>query len=62
MLKMIEVIGMSGISYSDAVKSVIKSLSEKGEKIHFFELIEHRGALKNGILEFQVKVKVSVEY
>ena len=34
----------------------------RGEKVHFFEVIEQRGAVREGkFKEFQVKLKVAVE-
>ena len=62
MFKMIEVVGRSEKSYSDAVKSAVEEIVEAGEKAHFFEVVEHRGAVRNGSFkEFQVKLKVAVE-
>jgi flavin-binding protein dodecin len=62
MLRMIEVIGSSAAGYSEAVRGAIQALIDAGEKIHFFEVIEQRGAVREGQLkEFQVKVKVAVE-
>jgi dodecin len=62
MLRMIEVIGTSEIGYSEAVKGGFQQLIDAGEKEHFFEVIEQRGAVREGrFKEFQVKVKVAVE-
>jgi hypothetical protein len=62
MLKMIEVIGVSETGYSEAVRAAIEQLLSAGEKIHFFEVIEQRGAVRDGRLkEFQVKLKAAVE-
>ena len=62
MMKMIEVIGMSEKGYSEAVRGAIEQLISAGEKIHFFEVIEQRGAVREGkFKEFQVKIKVAVE-
>jgi len=60
MFKMIEVVGSSGKSYSDAVKSVVEKFGKK-ERVHFFEVIEQRGAVRQGKIEYQVKVKIAVE-
>ena len=30
-------------------------------KLHFFEIIEQRGSVRNGIVEFQVKLKAAVD-
>ncbi len=62
MLKMIEVVGTSEISYSEAVKSAVNALLQSKEKVHFFEVIEQRGAVRDGkFKEFQTVVKVAVE-
>lgn len=62
MLRMIEVIGSSETGYSEAVREAIQALIERGEKVHFFEVVEQRGAVRGDrFKEFQVKVKVAVE-
>ncbi len=62
MLRMLEVIGSSEAGYSEAVREAVQRLIDAGEKVHFFEVVEQRGAVRNGRLkEFQVKVKVAVE-
>jgi len=62
MFKMLEVIGGSPVSYSEAVKQAVNQMIESGEKVHFFEVIEQRGAVRNGALkEYQVKLKAAVE-
>jgi dodecin len=62
MLRMIEVIGSSEVSYSEAIKSAVQQLINAGEKVHFFEVIEQRGAVREGrFKEFQAKIKVAVE-
>jgi len=62
MLRMIEVIGSSEFSYSEAVKSAVQQLIDAGEKVHFFEVVEQRGAVREGrFKEFQAKIKVAVE-
>jgi flavin-binding protein dodecin len=61
MLRMISVTETSEIGFSDAVKKAVHCLIDKGEKVHFFVLQEHRGTVKNGILEYQVIVQISVE-
>ncbi|MBN1226067.1 MAG: dodecin domain-containing protein [Deltaproteobacteria bacterium] len=41
---------------------LLKKIIDSGEKVHFFEVIEQRGAIREGQLkEFQVKMKVAVE-
>jgi flavin-binding protein dodecin len=62
MLKMKEVVGASPTGYSEAVRSAIERLLENGEKVHFFQVIELRGAVRDGkFKEFQVVIKVAVE-
>jgi len=62
MLKMIEVIGTSPQGYSEAVKNAIEEMTRVGNKVHFFEVIEQRGAVREGkIKEYQVKLKIAVE-
>ena len=61
MLKMIEVVETSEKGYSEAVKKAINKLVESGNKVHFFKLIEARGAFKGGEIEFQTVLSVAVE-
>ena len=61
MVHMMEVVGISNVSYSEAVKSAVKKLMDDGHKLYWFEIVEQRGAVKNNEIEFQVKVKVAVE-
>ncbi len=61
MLRMISVAETSDLSFSDAVQKAVKGLIEKGENVHFFKLQEQRGTVKNGKLEYQVIVQISVE-
>lgn len=62
MLKMMEIVGTSPIGYSEAVRSAIEGLLEKGEKVHFFQVVEQRGAVRDGkFKEFQVIVKAALE-
>jgi flavin-binding protein dodecin len=58
---MIEVVGKSDRSYSEAVRSAIENLAAGGEEVHFFEITEQRGAVRNGVVEFQVKLKAAVD-
>ena len=62
MLKMIEVIGSSEAGFSEAVRGTVQELLDKGSRVHFFEVVEQRGAVRDGrFKEFQVKLKVAVE-
>lgn len=58
---MMEVVGISNSSYSEAVKSAIKKLLENNHKLYWFEIVEQRGAVKGSEIEFQVKIKVAAE-
>lgn len=61
MFKMVEVVGISTTSYSDAVKKAVEGVVKPGQKASWFEVIEQRGAIKDGTLaQFQAKVKVAV--
>ena len=55
-------LGSSEKSFSEAVKKAVEQLISAGEKIHFFEVVEQRGAVRdNKFKEYQVKLKVAVE-
>ena len=59
---MLEIVGSSESGFSEAVKGAIEQVIQSGEKVHFFEVIEQRGAVRKGkFKEFQVKLKVAVE-
>lgn len=62
MLKMVEVIGTSPQGYTEAVRNAVEARLKKGEKVHFFTVVEHRGAVREGkIKEYQVVLKVAIE-
>ena len=62
MFRMIEVVEASKFGYSEAVRTAVDKLLAAGEKIHFFQVVEQRGAIRNGeFSEFQVVLKVAVE-
>jgi len=61
MLKMIEVVGTSPVSFAEATKGAVERLAAGGEKVHFFTVLELRGAMRGGKVEFQTVVKVAVE-
>ncbi len=61
MIKMIEVVGISKESFSEAVNSIIHKLVGDGHKVHWFEVSEQRGAMRGSDIEYQVKVNVAVE-
>ncbi|MEW6553578.1 MAG: dodecin family protein [Actinomycetota bacterium] len=62
MLKFIEVVGSSPLGYSEAVREAVEALIARGEVVHFFQVVEERGSVRDGeIKEFQVVLKVAVE-
>ena len=62
MLKLIEVVGASPEGFSEAVKNAVNKRLEMGEKVHFFTIVEQRGAVREGkIKEFQVVLKIAIE-
>jgi flavin-binding protein dodecin len=63
MLKMIEVVGVSPVGFSEAVKEGVEHVLQTGERVHFFQVMEQRGAVREGKLkEFQVVLRVAVDY
>ncbi len=63
MLKMIEVVGVSPVGFSEAVKEAVEQVLQTGERIHFFQVMEQRGAVREGKLkEFQVILRVAVDH
>ena len=62
MFKMIEVVGMSDLGFSEAVNDAVSQIIATEEKVHFFEVVEQRGSVRQGKLkEYQVKLKVAVD-
>lgn len=61
MIKMVEVIGISKESFSDAASSVVRAVANDGNKVYWFEVTEQRGAMRGSDIEYQVKVNVAVE-
>ncbi len=56
--EIIERVGISTVSSSDAIKVVVKETAEQ-KKVGWFEVIEERGRLNgDGEVEFQVTVKI----
>ena len=55
------IVGISESSFSQAVKDAIEKLINSGKKLFWFEIIEQRGAVKGGKIEYQVKLKVALE-
>lgn len=63
MFRMIDVVGTSPLGFSEAVKDGVERVLKSGEKVHFFQVLEQRGAVRDGQLkEYQVIIRVAVEY
>jgi len=63
MFKMIEVVGVSPAGFSEAVKDGVDKVLASGEKVHFFQVLEQRGAVREGeFKEFQVIIRVATEF
>jgi len=57
--KIIDLVGVSNESYSEATKNAITRASETLRGLGWFEVTELRGLIQNGIIsEYQVTVKV----
>jgi len=57
--KKIELVGTSTESFADAVRNGVKDAAKTIRKIGWFEVVEQRGAVKDGkVLEFQVTIAV----
>jgi flavin-binding protein dodecin len=63
MFKMVDVVGVSAAGFSEAVKDGVNKVLAAGEKVHFFQILEQRGAVREGELkEFQVVIRVATEF
>ncbi len=57
--KVIELVGTSESSFSDATRSAVKRARETMDNLNWFNVVEQRGRIEDGDIEqFQVKVKV----
>ena len=62
MVKVIEVLGSSEESFSEAVKATVNQRIASGENVSNFEVVEQRGTVRGGkFKDFQVKLRVAVE-
>lgn len=57
--KIVEKVGISSKNYSDAVSNAIKSIQEEAD-VSWFEVIEFRGRINKGSIEYQAIVKIGV--
>ncbi|MEW6507098.1 MAG: dodecin family protein [Bacteroidota bacterium] len=59
--EIIERVGVSNESISDAVKSVVNEANSE-KKVSWFNVVEQRGRITNdGKIEFQVAVKIGIK-
>ena len=57
--QIIEKVGISKKSYTDAVNNAIKEV-EKNNDISWFEVIEFRGRVDKGKIEYQTIIKIGI--
>jgi flavin-binding protein dodecin len=57
--KITEIVGMSPVSFAEAVKSGVEEAAKTVRHIHWFEVSEMRGRVAEGkVEEFQVTLKI----
>jgi flavin-binding protein dodecin len=57
--KKVEVVGVSTVSFADAVKNAVSEASKTIRNMSWFEVVEERGRIKDGaVAEFQVTIKI----
>jgi hypothetical protein len=57
--KLIEIVGTSPVSFSEAVKAAVDEAHKSVRHMDWFQVIEERGRIVNGaVTEFQVTVKI----
>lgn len=57
--KLIDVVGTSSESFSEAVKSAVLEASKTVHHMNWFEVVEQRGAIKDSkVAEFQVTIRI----
>lgn len=62
MLQMLEIVGTSPDGFSEAVRSAVAEAGRLGRKAHFFQVIEQRGAVRDGVVkEYQVVLKIALD-
>jgi len=57
--QIIEKIGISNKSHSDAVANAIKMVQKENE-VYWFKVSEFRGRINNNSIEYQVIVKIGI--
>jgi flavin-binding protein dodecin len=57
--KVIELVGISPVSFAEAVKSAVAEASKTIRHMDWFEMVNERGSIVDGkVAEFQVTLKV----
>ncbi|CAN5727721.1 dodecin family protein [soil metagenome] len=57
--KSIELVGTSGESFEEAVRTAVKRAGESVRDLQWMEVMEQRGYIKGGeVNEYQVKVRI----
>lgn len=58
--KLIEIVGISEESFSEAVDNAIQRAQQTLNDLSWFEVVEQRGSIEDGApAEYQVKIKVA---
>ena len=56
--KGITIVGTSNESFSDAIQIAVERANQTIRELRWFEVIEQRGALRDGQIEYQVTLEV----
>ena len=56
--KISELVGASGNSYAEATRTAIEKAQKTLRNVDWWEVVEQRGAIRDGSLEYQVKLKI----
>lgn len=57
--KSIELVGVSGQSFDDAVRTAVRRAGQSMRDLEWLEVMEQRGYIRDGeVHEFQVKVRI----
>jgi flavin-binding protein dodecin len=60
MYNLLEVVGVSTVSYAEATREAVNKVKET-HQVYWFEVVELRGALRGDDIEFQVKLKIATK-
>ena len=56
--KLIEVVGLSQVSYGEAVKSAVAEAQKTLSGLSWFEVTDFRGSIREDVIEYQASVKM----